>query len=108
MIETAVVKALIFALEVEYTPEEKQRFKSDPNSCHLHRREVEEAMNEYMSESGFTYGTPRQQEIQCTFKNHMSDMLKQKPTILNSILPAYPPGCRRCKVICIPGSGCTH
>lgn len=53
-------------------------------------------MNDYMTESGFTYGTERQKAIQEKFKTHMNDLLREKPNILKSILPSYPPGCRRC------------
>ncbi|KAF7554996.1 hypothetical protein G7Z17_g2518 [Cylindrodendrum hubeiense] len=78
----------------------EKRGKLDQGNCEYstdskHRREVEEAMNDYMTESGFTYGTTRQQAIQAKFKEHMSTSLKEKPDILQSILPAYPPGCRR-------------
>jgi hypothetical protein len=82
---------------VSYTPEEKKLFESDASALHQHRRDVEEAMNEYMTESGFTYGTPRQQAIAAKFKEHMTDMLKEKPQILDTLLPVYPPGCRRRK-----------
>ncbi|KAH0841216.1 putative sterigmatocystin biosynthesis monooxygenase stcW [Fonsecaea pedrosoi] len=78
-----------------YTAEEKRLFNSNPDECHRHRREVEEAMNDYMTESGFTYGTPRQQAIQKLFDEHMKKMLETKPEILESMLPSYPPGCRR-------------
>jgi hypothetical protein len=80
---------------VSYSKEEKETFKADPNTCHKHRREVEEAMNDYMTESGFTFGTPRQQAIQENFRKHMTVMLKDKPHILKTLLPNYPPGCRR-------------
>lgn len=59
-------------------------------------------MNDYMTESGFTFGTPRQQAIQENFRQHMTEMLKDKPDILKTLLPVYPPGCRRCELARIP------
>jgi cation diffusion facilitator CzcD-associated flavoprotein CzcO len=80
---------------VQYTDEEKETFKKDPVALHKHRREVEDAMNDYMTESGFTYGTPRQQAIQKLFDETMKRKLEKKPEILKTLLPTYPPGCRR-------------
>lgn len=90
-----ISKANIFV--VEYSQDEKRTFSDDPNVCHRHRREVEEAMNDYMTESGFTYGSERQKAIQAKFKEHMTGLLNEKPEILKTILPTYPPGCRRCE-----------
>jgi len=91
----SLIEYLWLTEAVSYSVEEKNKFSEDPNSCHRHRREVEEAMNDYMTESGFTYGTPRQQMIQAKFQEHMTEKLKDKPEILKTLLPAYPPGCRR-------------
>lgn len=90
-----VLRVLMLIIVVAYTDEEKALFRTNADACHKHRREVEDAMNEYMTESGFTYGTPRQQAIQALFDEHMRKKLEGRADVLDTLLPTYPPGCRR-------------
>lgn len=49
----------------------------------------------YTAEAGFTYGSDEQVEMEETVRNHMSNMLESRPEILKTLLPDFPPGCRR-------------
>jgi cation diffusion facilitator CzcD-associated flavoprotein CzcO len=55
----------------------------------------------YMAESGFTYGSPEQQKMEVDFRAHMHKALGTRPEILKTLLPDFPPGCRRL----VPGPG---
>lgn len=55
----------------------------------------------YMAESGFTYGSPEQVLMEKNFRGHMVKMLDKRPEILKTLLPDFPPGCRRL----VPGPG---
>lgn len=49
----------------------------------------------YMAESGFTYGSEEQTSMEKNFREHMLKMLEKRPEILKTLLPDFPPGCRR-------------
>jgi hypothetical protein len=49
----------------------------------------------YMAESGFTYGSEEQTMMEKGFREHMVRMLDKRPNILKTLLPDFPPGCRR-------------
>jgi cation diffusion facilitator CzcD-associated flavoprotein CzcO len=55
----------------------------------------------YMAESGFTYGSEEQMTMENNFRAHMVKMLGKRPEILKTLLPDFPPGCRRL----VPGPG---
>lgn len=55
----------------------------------------------YMTEDGFKYGSPDQQRMEREFKGHMVKALSSRPEILKTLLPDFPPGCRRL----VPGPG---
>lgn len=54
-----------------------------------------------MTEEGFKYGTPEQQKMEMQFRDHMKQALRSRPEILQTLLPSFPPGCRRL----VPGPG---
>ena len=58
-------------------------------------------MMAYMSEEGFKYGTEVQQKMEAEFRQHMKTALETRPEILETLLPDFPPGCRRL----VPGPG---
>lgn len=55
----------------------------------------------YMAEEGFKYGTDVQKTMETDFRAHMQSMLEKRPEILETLLPDFPPGCRRL----VPGPG---
>lgn len=55
----------------------------------------------YMAEDGFKYGSEEQQTMERNFREHMQKMLSSRPDILKTLLPDFPPGCRRL----VPGPG---
>lgn len=55
----------------------------------------------YMTENGFKYGTAEQQKMEAEFKQYMEKALQTRPEILETLLPTFPPGCRRL----VPGPG---
>lgn len=86
---------------VDYTEDERESWRKNPESYHVYRRQIEDSMMAYMTEDGFKYGTPDQQRMEKGFREHMQDALKLRPEILNTLLPDFPPGCRRL----VPGPG---
>ena len=54
-----------------------------------------------MAEDGFKYGSEEQKTMEANFRAHMQKMLKKRPEILETLLPDFPPGCRRL----VPGPG---
>ncbi|KAF2801808.1 FAD/NAD(P)-binding domain-containing protein [Mytilinidion resinicola] len=66
-----------------------------------YRRGIEDGIMAYMAESGFTYGSPEQQKMEVNFRAHMNRALGTRPEILKTLLPDFPPGCRRL----VPGPG---
>ena len=58
-------------------------------------------MMAYMTEDSFVYQTEEQQKTQRHFKKHMEKALESRPEILKTLLPDFPPGCRRL----VPGPG---
>ncbi len=54
-----------------------------------------------MSEESFKYGTDEQQKLENQFREHMRQALCTRPEILETLLPSFPPGCRRL----VPGPG---
>ncbi|KAL1887132.1 hypothetical protein Sste5346_010421 [Sporothrix stenoceras] len=85
----------------DYSDDEKKAWKDDPSSYHSYRRHVEERMMALMTEEGFKYGTPEQQAMETQFREHMKTALRTRPDILKTLLPDFPPGCRRL----VPGPG---
>ena len=55
----------------------------------------------YMTENGFKYGTSEQQVMEKGFQDFRKEALKTRPEILETLLPNFPPGCRRL----VPGPG---
>jgi len=62
---------------------------------------MEDVIMAYMAESGFTYGSVEQQRMEVEFRAHMLRALEKRPKILSTLLPDFPPGCRRL----VPGPG---
>ncbi len=91
----------ILTSTVEYPPEERQQWNRDSESYHAYRRCIEEGMMAYMSEDGFRYGSDIQKKTEEEFARHMKEALKKRPEILSTLLPDFPPGCRRL----VPGPG---
>lgn len=86
---------------VNYTAAETAQWEKDPASYHSYRRNIEDGMMAYMTEDGFKYGTPDQQKTEADFRKHMKGALDSRPEILATLLPNFPPGCRRL----VPGPG---
>ncbi|PGH28270.1 hypothetical protein AJ80_00161 [Polytolypa hystricis UAMH7299] len=84
-----------------YSEEERQKWKGNPEVYQKYRRHIEDSMMAYMTEDGFKYGTEEQQKTEASFRQHMQDALKSRPEILKTLLPDFPPGCRRL----VPGPG---
>ncbi|CAM1506055.1 Fc.00g056960.m01.CDS01 [Cosmosporella sp. VM-42] len=85
----------------KYSKDERRDWSKDPDTYHSYRRYIEEGMMAYMSEEGFKYGTEVQQKMEAEFREHMKQALKVRPEILETLLPDFPPGCRRL----VPGPG---
>ncbi|KAB5551065.1 hypothetical protein GE09DRAFT_1000878, partial [Coniochaeta sp. 2T2.1] len=85
----------------EYPSEEREEWNRDRETYHAYRRRIEEGMMAYMSEDGFRYGSDIQKRTEAEFAQHMKDALKTRPEILDTLLPDFPPGCRRL----VPGPG---
>jgi cation diffusion facilitator CzcD-associated flavoprotein CzcO len=84
-----------------YTEDERKLWAKDPAAYHLYRRSIEDGIMAYMAESGFTYGSPEQRKMEVDFRAHMKSALSSRPEILETLLPDFPPGCRRL----VPGPG---
>ena len=78
---------------VEHPPEERQKFNENPVLYHDYRHKVEEEMNR--APMVFFRGTEIQELFRKMADESMREKLKKKPWIYDSIVPDYPPGCRR-------------
>lgn len=55
----------------------------------------------YTAEAGFTYGSEEQKTMEKNFRAHMLKMLEKRPEVLKTLLPGFPPGCRRLVSLCL-------
>jgi cation diffusion facilitator CzcD-associated flavoprotein CzcO len=86
---------------VEYTNDERTKWSRDPQSYHAYRRQIEDGIMAYMAEDGFKYGSDIQTNMEADFRATMKRKLASRPDILKTLLPDFPPGCRRL----VPGPG---
>lgn len=84
-----------------YPEDERKQWSKNPESYHAYRRGIEEGIMAYMAEEGFKYGSEEQKTMEADFRAHMQKMLGSRPDILKTLLPDFPPGCRRL----VPGPG---
>jgi hypothetical protein len=77
----------------QHTKEELEKWRNDPNAYLEFRCAVEDALNQG---SEFIWnGSELQKGAQKLYEETMSDRLKNKPGVYESLKPDYPPGCRR-------------
>src|SRR5687767_5788694 len=86
---------------VAYSNNERVQWTRNPESYHTYRREIEDGIMAYMAEDGFKYGSDIQQKMEADFRDTMKRKLASRPDILKTLLPDFPPGCRRL----VPGPG---
>lgn len=79
--------------QIEYTPEERETFATDPAKYLAYRHQVEGVMNK--SQLVTFKNTDAQLKFWDESINFMKEKLKKKPEIFESLLPNFPPGCRR-------------
>lgn len=77
----------------EYTTEERQNFANNPSFYLEYRHELEAAMNK--SQVVTFRGTETQKKFWEEADKFMKAKLAEKPEIYESLLPPFPPGCRR-------------
>jgi cation diffusion facilitator CzcD-associated flavoprotein CzcO len=77
----------------EYTLEERQKFATDAGYYNKYRHKLEAAMNK--SQIVTFCGTDTQMKFWEETDKFMEAKLAEKPEIYESLLPPFPPGCRR-------------
>ena len=77
----------------EINEQTRAKFANDPEYYHKWRLEVEE--DQVMVHDATLLGTPMQVEGKKLFEENMRTKLASKPQILETLLPQFPPGCRR-------------
>ncbi|RPD58021.1 flavin-binding monooxygenase [Lentinus tigrinus ALCF2SS1-7] len=79
--------------ELVFTPQEIERFKTDPEYYWNFRRTLEGHMN---SMHGYTQrGSKLSVELETTFRKKMQVQLAKKPWIAEKLIPTFPVSCRR-------------
>lgn len=77
----------------EFTEEQRERFRTDPEYFYKFREMIEDDGNAVHAVT--IKGTEMQQGAQKAFEQGMRDRLKKKPEIFDWIKPDFAPGCRR-------------
>ncbi|VUC32890.1 unnamed protein product [Clonostachys rosea] len=77
----------------EYSNEQRQEFAQSPASYLSYRHKLEEVMNK--SQLVSFRGTDIQKRFWVEAERFMKEKLQKKPEIYESLLPSFPPGCRR-------------
>jgi hypothetical protein len=88
---------------VSYPEHERKIWIENPKLYHEYRKYVEDGIMAYTAEAGFTYGSREQVSMEESIRSHMVKMLESRPDILKTLLPDFPPGCRR--LVVTPHSG---
>lgn len=78
---------------VEHTSDERKYFVDHPEEYLAYRHRIEGGMNK--SQLVTFRGTDIQKFFWKMSDDSMREKLKSKPEIYESMIPAYPPGCRR-------------
>ncbi|KAJ9642218.1 hypothetical protein H2204_002587 [Knufia peltigerae] len=73
--------------------EDLEKFRKHPEEYLKYRHKVEEIMNKPVP--AFFDGTPAAAAIRQLCADHMKKKLGKKPEVYESLLPDFPPGCRR-------------
>lgn len=76
-----------------YTEEERQKWREDPASYTSYRKELEIEMQTLYAKS--QKGSALQREARRQYKAEMEHRLKDKPELLQHLLPDFPPLCKR-------------
>jgi cation diffusion facilitator CzcD-associated flavoprotein CzcO len=77
----------------KYTQEEKDEFRKNPEKLKQHRHDLAHAFNHFY-EALIEGGTANQEATKAT-KAMMADRLKNKPELLEKLVPKWSLGCRR-------------
>ncbi|KAJ5657541.1 uncharacterized protein N7484_001190 [Penicillium longicatenatum] len=91
--EDVLNKHGIGADNYSFSPEELETFKNDPAAFIKFRKEVELQMQS--AHEATLNGTPMQLGAIPFFTENMKRRLKNKPELLDELLPSFPPTCRR-------------
>ena len=78
---------------IEYTPEEIEAWKRDPESYHLYRRVIEADLQS--AHPATIKGTEMQKGARGIFTKLMKDRLAKKPHLADEMIPDFPPVCKR-------------
>ncbi|KAI0628458.1 FAD/NAD-P-binding domain-containing protein [Trametes polyzona] len=81
------------AEDYKFTPEERERFKNDPEFYRNFRLALETEINSVHSST--LRGTPMQMHAQAAFRANMEKKLAKKPWIAEKLIPEFPVACRR-------------
>ncbi|KAH9888569.1 FAD/NAD-P-binding domain-containing protein [Cubamyces lactineus] len=81
------------AEEFRFTPEELERFKTDPEFYRNFRLSLENEINSVHSST--LRGSPMQLAARQAFRENMRKKLAKKPWIFEQLLPDFPVACRR-------------
>lgn len=84
---------------IPVTPEQQQRFTSDP-SAYLAFRKAFESSGNTIHDSTILH-TPMQTAFQALFRDAMAQTLSPNPSLSADLIPTFAPGCRRLT----PGTG---
>lgn len=78
---------------IDYTLEERKEFADNPHKYLEYRHMVEGVMNK--SQLSTFLGSDAQKQLWVDSDAFMKRMLEKKPEIYESLIPNFPPGCRR-------------
>ncbi|EIW53862.1 FAD/NAD-P-binding domain-containing protein [Trametes versicolor FP-101664 SS1] len=81
------------AEDYRFTPEEIERFKSDPEFYNNFRLRLETEINSLHSST--LRGSPMQMQAQALFRENMERKLAKRPWIAEKLIPDFPVACRR-------------
>lgn len=77
----------------DYTPEQKASWKQDPEAYLAYRKSLEARLQGMYEVT--KHGSPRHEHARKTYEANMRERLKTRPDILDTLLPEFPPLCKR-------------